>query len=314
MPFLAIDFGGTRTRAAWFDDNMTLRQRDETLTLAHEPPVMVIERIVETAQRVIPSGKTPIAVGVAAPGPLDAGAGVILHAATLPGWQKVPLASYISEGLNGVPVYIHNDGNLAALAEVYFGAAENADPALYMTLSTGIGGGAVLRGALFTGWRGMAIEPGHMRFRLPDGTFRRLEELASGTALGQRSAERLAADPSLVSTLRDVDTIDGKAVGAAAIAGDAFALAMVRDAGTWLGLGIVNLLHLFNPEAVVLGGSVSLLGDLLLDPVREVVRGNLMHGRFYDPGLIRLAALGDDVCLYGAAHYARTCSRWQKPT
>lgn len=311
MGYLAIDFGGTRLRAAWFDEYMTMQHRDETLTRAEQPQDDILRRIIDTARGVVPPGCQPDAIGIAAPGPLDAKAGVIFHAETLPGWRDVPLAQHISAAFDRVPTFINNDANISALAEAYFGAAQDADPVIYMTISTGIGGGAVISGSLFTGWHGMAIEPGHMRFKLPDGEVRRLEELASGTALGQIAAARLNADTSVQSVLRDAETITGQAVGEAATDGDAFALGIVREAGEWLGLGMVNLLHLFNPQAVVLGGSVTKLGDLLLEPVRETIRANLLSPLFYDESLIRLAALGEDVCLYGAAHYAQTQSRWQ---
>ena len=191
MGYLAIDFGGTRLRAAWFDDDLQLQQREEALTHADRPVDDVIGRIITLARQVIPSDEHPHAVSVAAPGPQDSAAGIILHAATLPGWHNVPLAQPISDALDA-PTVINNDANLSALAEARIGAAQGCDPVVYLTLSTGIGGGLVIDGELFTGWRGMAIEPGHMCFVTPSGDVRRLEQLASGTALGNIAAERLS--------------------------------------------------------------------------------------------------------------------------
>jgi len=312
MGYLAIDFGGTRTRAAWFDDRMFMTNRQETLSQVSQPVDEVIQRIIDLSRSVVPVGAVPDDIGIAAPGPLDPETGVILHAETLPGWRDVPLANRVSEAMGNVPTFMRNDGNLAALAESYFGAAKNADPVLYLTISTSIGGGAVINGALFTGWRDMAVEPGYMLFKMPDGRICRLEQLASGTAIATAAAERLAADPSIQSLLCDVDIVDGKAVGEAALAGDAFAQAVVGEAAEWLGLGLVNLMHLFNPQAVVLGGSVMLLGDLILTPIREILQREALSPLFNDPYLIRPAALGDDVCLYGAGHYARTHARWHR--
>ena len=153
--------------------------------------------------------------------------------------------------------------------------------------------------------------PGHddksleaRRLTLADGSCWRLEELASGTALGYWARHALAVTQA-ASSLRGQDAVDGKAVGAAALAGDGLALAVVRQAGEWLGLGLVNLLHLFNPAAVVIGGGAVGLGALLLGPARAVIRQRLLHAGFYDEGLVRPAALGEDVCLVGAALHSR---------
>lgn len=304
MSLLAIDFGGTRTRAAWFSDDLTLVQRGETLSQVDQPAQQVIDRLIETARSVVPSGAVISAIGISAPGPLDAENGIIFQAKTLPEWRDVPLVKLVGDAFPGVPVFMNNDANLAALAEYRFGAARGADPAIYLTISTGIGGGAVLDGQLFTGWRGLAIEPGHMRFTLPDGRIMRLEELASGTGIGRMAREQLAKSDT-PSSLRESAEVDGKAVGQAALAGDAFALDMIRQAGRWLGLGLVNVIHLFNPRAIVLGGSVSQLGALVLDPARAIIAQELLDDRFNSDDLIRLAELGDSVCLYGAAYYAQ---------
>ncbi|GIL13195.1 MAG: glucokinase [Chloroflexota bacterium] len=302
MGILAIDFGGTRTRTAWYDANLEQQARNETPSLVNQPAESVIQRIIETARRVVPPGAVIEAVGISAPGPLDSRAGVIRHAKTLPGWVDVPLAAIVGEAF-GAPAWMENDANLAALSEYRLGAGQGCDPMVYLTISTGIGGGAVIGGRLFTGWSGLAVEPGHMRFTLPDGSVRRLEELASGTAVGQRAQERLARDAA-PSSLRDAPEINGQIVGQAAQAGDPLALEVVREAGFWLGLGIVNLLHLLSPQAIVVGGSVSLLGDLLFDPARAAIKTHVLDPAFIPPALIRPAALGDDVCLVGAAAFA----------
>jgi glucokinase len=268
----------------------------------NQPAQRVLDRLIEVARQVA-GNEQPAAIGIAAPGPLDPQAGVIHHALTLPGWQDVPLAKLVSEAFGGAPVFMQNDANLAALAEYHLGAARGCDPALYLTISTGIGGGAVIGGQLFTGWHGLAIEPGHIRLLLPDGKLYRLEELASGTGIAEMARRRLwsSAEPS---TLRALTVIDGAAVGDAARQGDSVARAVITAAGQHLGIGLVSLLHLFNPRVIVVGGSVATLGDLLFDPARGVIRENLLHPGFWADDLIRPAQLGDDVCLYGAAYYA----------
>ncbi len=300
---LSIDFGGTRTRVGWFSDSLELLARDEAPSRTDQAPDVVIQRIIDLARRVVPPGETPAAIGICAPGP-QAYTGLILHAATLPGWNRVPLAEMISKAFDNAPAHMENDANLAALAEYHMGAAQGANPALYLTVSTGIGGGAIINGELFTGWRGLAIEPGHIKFPASDGKIYSLEALASGTGIGRIAREKLALTDQK-SILRGNFAIDGKAVGEAAAQGDQLALQVVREAGRWLGLGLVALVHLFNPQVIVIGGSVVNLGELIFTPARQTLAEFLIDPAFNADDLIRLAQLGDDVCLFGAAFHAR---------
>lgn len=302
--YLAIDFGGTRARAALFDTNCQMIRRAETASKVEEGQEPALQRLIALGKSLITSGMQLTSIGIAAPGPLDVSSGVIIKAETLPGWSNIPIANILSRALGHVPAYVQNDGNLGALAEYHRGAGQSADPMIYLTLSTGIGGGAIIDGKLFMGAKSLAIEPGHMRLSLPDGSHRRLEELASGTALGYWARHCLAATER-ASSLRGQSLVDGKSVGEAALAGDELALQVVRWAGAWLGLGLVNLLHLFNPAAIVIGGSVSNLGELLLEPAREVIRQHILYDAFYAEELVRLAALKEDACLVGAALYSQ---------
>ena len=266
---LAIDFGGTRTRVGWYSESLELITRDEDLSHTDEPIDAVIARIIQLAQKVVPDGEVPIAIGICAPGP-QAYSGYIRYAHTLPNWDNIPLAPRISAAFNNAPTFMENDANLAALAEYQFGAAQGADPALYLTISTGIGGGAIIGGQLFTGWRGLAIEPGHIKFPARDGKIYSLEALASGTGIGRMAREKLAAS-NTPSSLRQIDTIDGKAVGEAAVQGDVLALEVITEAGRWLGLGLVAMVHLFNPQVIVIGGSVVNLGELIFAPAHQTL-------------------------------------------
>jgi len=301
---LAIDFGGTRSRAALYDEELRLIRRAQTRSRVGDGPDIVLNRLIDLGKSLTGADDRPASIGIAAPGPLDTAGGRIIRAETLPGWSNVPIAETLSRAFGGARAYVENDANLGALAEHAFGAGQGADPMIYLTISTGIGGGAIINGGLFTGANGLAIEPGHMRLTLPGGGARRLEELASGTALGAWARQRLESS-AMPSTLRDIEVIDGQAVGEAAAAGDQLARQVVAQAGAWLGLGLVNLLHLFNPAAIVLGGSVMKLGDLVLDPAREALREQVLYAGFLPPNLLRRATLGDDSCLLGAALHAR---------
>lgn len=305
---LAIDFGGTRSRAALIGRDMRLIRRAETLSRVSDGPDIVLERLISLGRSLVHAEDELESIGIAAPGPLDTAAGVIIKAETLPGWYMVPIAETLSRAFAGLPVFVENDANLGALAEYHLGAGQGADPLIYLTISTGIGGGAIINGELFNGFSGHAIEPGHMRVALPAGGIRRWEELASGTALGETARHQLRAGTT-PSVLRNIEAIDGQAVGEAALAGDEFALDCLRQAGTFLGLGLVNLLHLFNPAAVVLGGSVMKLGDLFLDPARKAIEEHILFEGFLPENLLRPARFSDDVCLVGAALHARQSTK-----
>ena len=305
MGILAFDFGGTRTRAGYFDDALTLLRRAEMPSDVLEGPQAFLPRMIALGRKII-AGEVH-AVGVSAPGPLDTRAGVIHHAWTLPGWQNVPIGPWLSQAF-GVPVRVENDANCGALAEYHAGAGRGCDPLIYLTISTGIGGGVVIDGKLFTGWRGLAAEPGHQVFRLPDGRVKKLEELASGRGIAQITRARLAAWPG-DTLLSQAPEVTAKTVGHAAQQGDPLAQSIIHEAAEWLGLGIVNLAHLFNPQAIVIGGSVSRLGDLLFAPVRDALTAHLLTPEFNAPDLLRPTALGDDACLIGAAWVGRNALR-----
>ena len=306
MPTLAIDFGGTQSRAALVSKDGMILRRQRILSRVDDPLPVVLDRLISLGKSVL-DGESLDTIGVAAPGPLDPRHGIILHAETLPGWQNVPLAAIIQEAFGNVPTFIQNDANLGAVAEYRLGVGKGADPLIYMTISTGIGGGAVIGGKLFSGWSGLAIEPGHIRLTLPNGLHYRLEELASGTAIGFWARRRLAesTQPSQLRTLK-TETIDGRAVGLAAQAGDSLALDIIQQAGEYLGLGLMTLLHLFSPEVIVFGGSVTQLGNLLLDPARRIMKENASDPAFFPPDLIRISGFADDICLLGAALYAQS--------
>ena len=303
MAILGIDFGGTRIRAGWFSPELEMLAREETLSLVEQPIDAVIGRMLETADKVVPAGAQIEAIGVSAPSP-QSYTGYIRNAAVVPHWVDVPLAKIISEAFGGADVYMENDGNLAALAEYHMGAARGANPAVYITVSTGIGGGVVIDGRLFTGRNGLAFEPGHIKYPAPDGSVQSLENFASGTAIG-RIASRGLAESAEESVLRNAPFVTGKEVGAAAQQGDAFALKVIEEAGWWLGLGLINVLQMYNPEVVVMGGSVSSMGDMIFDPARRVIQQYIIDPIYYHDAIIQPALLGDDVCLIGAASYAR---------
>ena len=189
-------------------------------------------------------------VGIGSPGPLDAEAGIVVHASTLRGWDDVPLAALAAARL-GRPVRVDNDANVAALAEWRFGAGRGLRHMVYVTVSTGIGGGVILDGRLLHGRGSMAGEIGHMAITEAPvpcscGALGCWEALASGPALGARA-----------TALGSLGRVTARDVARLAEAGDAIALGLLAEEARYLGLGFANLLHLYAPEMIVVGGGVS---------------------------------------------------------
>lgn len=305
--FIAVDVGGTQIRAALCDAAGAIHRRAADLTAVEEGAEAIMNRIEQCIRQVWPADGTVQAIGVVAPGPLDPWRGVVWEAPNIPCWRDYPLKDIIQQRL-GAPTLVGNDANAAALAEQRFGAGQGKANLVYVTISTGIGGGVIVNGQLLLGAHGLAGEIGHIKLE-PNGPpcgcgdHGCLESLASGPSIARQARQRIRAGESsrvLEQAHGDAEAITAKIVNQAAQAGDALAIDVFRQAGVYLGLGLVTLLHLFDPDIVVVGGSVSKAGDLLLGPAQEVVRQRSMTDRYWCNTPIVRAALGDDVGLLGA--------------
>lgn len=308
MPdLIAIDLGGTSIRAARFaPGGPPPLAHVKTATLASEGPEAVIGRILHSIHQVAPAGTADLRVGVGAPGPLDPRRGVILEAPNLPGWVNLPLRDILQERL-GCPVAVGNDANLAALAEWRFGAGRGTQDMLYLTISTGIGGGVIIDGRLLIGHRGLATELGHMTVDRDGppcscGHKGHLEALASGPAIARRAQELIErGNPSrLAAPLHAGVPLTAEAVGEAALAGDPLARQVLDEAGEAIGLHLASLMHAFDPEVIVLGGGVMRVGPLLRDAIERSLRSHILHPAYLQDLRLIPAALGDDVGLVGA--------------
>ncbi|MEI6044230.1 MAG: ROK family protein [Chloroflexota bacterium] len=305
---IGVDLGGTRIRVVLADGNGTLLERKELLTQASRGQAAVMDSLVQTIQTVMKSADFDQILGLAigAPGPLNPKTGIIYAPPNLPGWEEVPLRAILEERL-GLPVYVGNDANLAALGEYTYGAAKDYQYLVYITISTGIGGGIIERGRLLDGAKGVAGEIGHMTIEsfgppCKCGNQGCWEALASGTAIRRRAIEMVQAGRnSLLNELSkgNLEDITAELVEQAARQGDPAALELIDQTAIYLGIGITNILHLFNPEIVVLGGGVTQMGELLLKPLlAEVARRTIPAFRENVP--IVLTKLGGDIGLYGA--------------
>ena len=308
MPTLAVglDLGGTQVRGALVDRDGVVHARSVLATAAAAGPEVVVGQL-DAVARAVCSGVAPAdlaGVGVAAPGPLDAEMGVALSTPTLAGFVDLPLAAMLERRLS-LPVRLENDGIAAALGEWTFGAGRGARHLVYVTVSTGIGGGVISDGRLLHGRRGMAGHVGHMTvvrdgLRCACGNAGCWEAHASGTAFTRRARDAVAAtrdaSSTLASTGREVDARD---VFAAAAAGDRLAGELVAEQADLIGVGLVNLLHLYSPERIVVGGGMANAFDALLPGIAARIAASAMLP-FRDVPIVR-AGLGDNSGLVGAA-------------
>ncbi len=306
---VGVDFGGTHLRAALVDQGGQIVERLKRETRAQLGPEAVIDRIAEAVRDMsqhIPNRGRLGGLGVIAPGPIDPFKGIVLRAPNLEGWDNLPLADELAERV-AVPVWIGNDANLAALAEHRYGAGRGLSDLIYLTISTGIGSGFIANNEMLLGARGMAAEAGHMQV-LADGPLCGcgnrgcIEAMASGPNIAREAMARLYR--GIPSSLSEVPhALTAKEVVNAAQAGDPMAVEVIRRAGQWIGLAVANLVHLFNPQRIIMGGGVTNAGDLLLDPIREGADRHIMPGYRGTFDVVR-TELGDDVGLLGAAALA----------
>lgn len=314
MPYVAIDLGGTQLRVAVADDRGQLRTVVRHPTEAARGREHVINRIVATVKEaLVEDGTQPKrvrALGIGLPGPVDPAAGLVISPGNLPGFRNVPLNRILTRA-TGIPSFLHHDAHLAALGEHRRGAARGASEMIYVTVSTGIGAGILLGGELYAGAHGIAGEVGHIVLQRDGppctcGQRGDLESIASGTGIARAARELAPGAPG--SALHGVEYPTAEDVVRAARAGDELATAILENAGTYLGIAVGTLVNLFNPQLIVLGGSVIKAGTFLLKPMRRSMNASSWKAARRGLRIVR-PALGDDVGLIGAVEYARLRAR-----
>lgn len=303
---IGVDLGGTQLRAVRIDRDGQMLAYERTDTAASGGPEQVIAQIetLITAVTVGVQHDEISGIGVGTPGPLDPFNGIVLEAPNLKGWINVPLKAILTER-TGLPVKVGNDANVAALGEWRFGCGRGCRDFIYVTISTGIGGGVISDRRLLLGRKGIAGEVGHMTIQTNGplcgcGNFGCWETVASGTALARYTASALEhGRPSLITELAAGMPVEGRHVAAAAAQGDPLASTIMQHEGELIGVGLVNLLHLYSPERIALGGGVMKSFALLESHARRVIAERAMPP--YRDVPIELAQLGDNVGVLGAA-------------
>jgi len=316
---LGIDLGGTKILTSVVDADGKMLSRDHSVTPATRGREAVIQAVMESARQALKeAGISPselTAVGIGAPGLSNPSTGVLYTSPNLPGWQDVPLRDIIAQEL-GRTAYLINDANAAAIGEFYYGAGRGAHNFIYITVSTGIGGGIIINGELYTGPTGTAGEVGHMV--IDDngplcncGNRGCWETLASGRALAAE-AKRLIKKGTSTTILEQaggtIDKVNAEAVHQAALAGDKLASRLIARNAYYLGVGLANLINIFNPEVIVIGGGLASIGDMLLLPAYEEA-GRRAFKQPYKAARFARAELGRNSGVIGAAAYALGQSR-----
>ncbi|MBI3162828.1 MAG: ROK family protein [Chloroflexi bacterium] len=298
---IAVDIGGTQLRAAAYKkDQLQPITQKRVKTNASEPDTF--GRLVNLIEDIWPKDEGVGAIGVSSPGPLDPHTGVIMSPPNIKEWRDFPITEKLRERF-GIPAYLDNDANLAGLAEWKFGAGRGHHNILYLTVSTGVGGGVIIDDRLLQGHHGLAAELGHTTVQADGplcgcGQRGHLESYSSGTGIERFVADQLSAGRE--SVLHPNKKNSAHDISEAAERGDALSIEAYAIAGKYLGIGVANFLHAFNPSIVIFGGGVSQSGPLLFDAFGKSLKERVIHPRYLDGLAITKAELGDDSGLLGA--------------
>jgi glucokinase len=300
MTCIGIEIGGTKLQSAVVGADGTVC----ATRLAAVDPAAGAAGILAALSRQLaefvsgPDGAAVEAVGIGFGGPVDRGRGTIATSHHVAGWDGFPLAEWIGVRCGGLPVWLENDTNAAALAEAVCGAGRGLRTVVYSNAGSGIGGGLVIAGELYHGRVPGEMELGHLRVGAGSAT---LEDVASGWAIDRQVAAAAAANPRGPLAGESVAGRPGARGLAAALAADDAAAAAILDAAArQYGLALSHVVHLLNPDVIVLGGGVARIGEPWRDAVARHLDASLMAALRPAPP-VRLAALGDAVVPIGAA-------------
>ncbi len=308
--YLGIDIGGTKVLAVAGTPSGQRGGTGTVPTPAQGSAAQVADALASAARaaaQAAGAALTQVAgVGIASAGAVDMGTGVVVHSPHVASMQHTPLAAMLAERLEGARVLMGNDATLAALGEQRYGAGRGVDEVLFITISTGIGGGIVTRGQLLLGAGGYAGEIGHMsidahgpygKSTMPGAW----ESLCSGSALARIAGERLAAGEasSLAGVLAARGALDARDVFGALRAGDALARRIVNEATHYLGIGLAGLVNLLNPQRIIIGGGLSNEWDAYIAPAVALMRRHTFGDVGADTEVVP-PALGTEAGAWGA--------------
>jgi glucokinase len=316
---LGIDLGGTKILTAVIGAQGKIVSRDQSVTPAEKGQDAVIHSILESVNRALHQAGIDssdlIAVSVGAPGLSNPETGILFTSPNLPGWRDVPLRDIIEKRLNK-KTFLINDANAAALGEFNFGAGKGARHFIFITVSTGIGGGIIIDGNVYSGFSGTAGEIGHMTIDDEGplcncGNRGCWEALASGTALADEAIRQIqggARTTILGYAGNAIEKVTAKVIHRAAEEGDELANRLIARTGYYVGVGLANLINIFNPELIVIGGGLANMGKRLLEPAFEEAEKRSFK-ESYRAVRFAPAALGKNSGVLGAAAFAHKATQ-----
>ncbi len=306
---IAVDLGGTNIRAAVVSQNGKIIEKKDTPTKVAEGHEIVIQQMKELIWEVVKKANVDIqqisGIGISSPGPLNTKTGVIIDTPNL-NWKNVCLKDAIQQEFH-LPTYVDNDGNLAALGEQWLGAGKDVENLVCLTLGTGIGGGIIINGEIFHGSNDYAGELGHVivepdGFKCGCGNHGCMEAYASGTGIVQRTIRAIKKGrKTVISELveGELEKITSLVVYQAALKQDELSNYIIKETGQYLGIGIISIVNILNPQLVIIGGRVAQMGNLILKYVEEEVAKRAYLEPCKQISIV-LAQLGDDAGIIGA--------------
>ena len=308
--YIGIDFGGMSAKAGLFDERANIIAKDTVKTSKDDSYTTTVAKMGQLVKKICQDNgiekNNVVRIGIGSPGVIDGENGIVVMWGNYH-WEDKPLAKDLSE-VTGIPVSLTNDANAAAYGEAKFGAGKGSQDSVFITLGTGVGSGIILGGKVYEGYRGAGAEAGHMVIvagGIPCGCGRRgcFEQYASASALIRDTKKAMFENKSSVMwdlCGGDPENADGKTAFAAAKAGDEAGQTVVKNYIMYLGEGILNLINIFRPQSIIIGGGVCNEGEYLLAPLRKYVEERLYVGTDRVPFTINRAKLGNDAGIYGA--------------
>ncbi|MFN3532466.1 MAG: ROK family protein [Candidatus Brocadia sp.] len=303
---IGIDLGGTNLKAGIVDMDGKILHRLSIRTNSHADSQTISDQILSLIAEIIQCAHVKesdmIGVGLGSPGLVDKKGETILFSPNLPRWRNIPIKRIVAERFSK-PCVLENDANAAAWGEKWVGAGKDVSSLVMLTLGTGIGGGIVIDNKLWRGANNVAAEIGHMVIQMDGpqcncGNRGCVEVYASATGMVRRFKELLRSGIS--SALKISDEITAKMINDAAIQGDRASLNIIEETGRYLGIALINIMHVLNPEMIVLAGGMIGSGELLMNPIRQVTQQRAFEASYKDTKIV-FSQLGNDAGIIGAA-------------
>ena len=307
---IGIDLGGTNIAVGIVNEKGAIIAKKSVKTGSQRPFEDIVKDMADCTISVLSDNNISLGdvvhIGIGAPGSIDTLNGIIVYANNFKYGENVPMAKLLQKYINK-PVYIGNDANVAALGEVISGAAKGLKNAIMITLGTGVGGGIVINGKIYEGQYSAGAELGHIML-IQDGeqcTCGRKgcwEAYASATALIRQTAAAMKEHPdSLMNKLTDLNNVSGRTAFDAARKGDKAGQEVVDKYIKYIAEGLIDMINIFRPEVLIIGGGICNEGDYLLKPMREYINKNVYAGNRFPEQKIAIAELGNDAGIIGAA-------------